>query len=434
MARQSSKRHLALVATAVSNTMAQPARTLEAAAAVAEDPLASPGLRCDALMARAGALVQQQALDDAIQVLEHALAAARDIGDAVREARCLGNLGVTCLSATDLPRALGAFIEVMALAGPGSATYATACVNLAVVAANLGEAVLSERFGRLAITQGVSGPSRAMAARNVAVALCRQRRVDDARALLADAERQVAGQRDLSYRLNVQSCQAWLLAHDGQPARAAAQLHALREAARDAGLSLQALWIERRLCEAFVLCGRFEEALELGHLTLNEADRQGEWAEHIDQNLWIARALCGLGRVTDAVPHYEAYAMAVERRSVDPQGHAMRQRLFLTLEQASVAVARGSGPPPPDAYRLSPGVARSLGVSTEEGRVLLVLCEGRSNPEIARLLQRSVHTIRNTLARLMRRLAADSRASLVLRAMEVGLVTQRPHERGPTPQ
>ena len=430
MPRQPSKRHLSLVAQAVASPLQNPQAGLEAASEALADDRSTAGLRCDTLMASAGALLQQEHVEEAIEVLHRALEAARASGDTTREARCLGNLGVASLSVVDLPTALGAFAEAMALAGPTSPVYPAACVNLAVVAGDLGEHVLSERYARLALALAAPGMGRAMALRNLAVAIAHQSRVDEALALLNDAEGELGVRRSLSYRLNVQSCKAWLRARQGFTLEAIGRLKALRREAHAAGLSLQSFYTSRRLVEALHLGGQFAEALELGELTLYEGARRTEWALHAEQFLWKARALHALGRSSESIACYEAYSAALSRRNHDPQRHAMCQRLYLTLEQATRAASAHRPQSAAPSYRVSPGVARSLGITAEEGRVLLVLCEGRTNPQIASAVGRSVHTVRNTLARAMRKLAADSRASLVVRALELGLLLPEAPDRG----
>ena len=48
--------------------------------------------------------------------------------------------------------------------------------------------------------------------------------------------------------------------------------------------------------------------------------------------------------------------------------------------------------------------------------------EGRRNAEIARIMSRSLHTVRNHRARLMRKLDAHSAAELVEAAERLGIV------------
>ena len=61
-------------------------------------------------------------------------------------------------------------------------------------------------------------------------------------------------------------------------------------------------------------------------------------------------------------------------------------------------------------------------LSPREREVLQLIVEGRKNAEIARVMRRSVHTVRNHRARLMRKLGVRSAADLVAVADAQGLI------------
>jgi DNA-binding NarL/FixJ family response regulator len=61
-------------------------------------------------------------------------------------------------------------------------------------------------------------------------------------------------------------------------------------------------------------------------------------------------------------------------------------------------------------------------LSSREREVLQLIVEGKKNAEIARVMRRSVHTVRNHRARLMRKLGARNAAELVAVADTQGLI------------
>ncbi len=66
--------------------------------------------------------------------------------------------------------------------------------------------------------------------------------------------------------------------------------------------------------------------------------------------------------------------------------------------------------------------AQSNPLTQREREVLQLIAEGKKNSEIASVLMRSLHTVRNHRARLMRKLGAHSAAELVRAAEELGVV------------
>jgi len=61
-------------------------------------------------------------------------------------------------------------------------------------------------------------------------------------------------------------------------------------------------------------------------------------------------------------------------------------------------------------------------LSEREREVLQLIVEGKRNAEIAQIMSRSLHTVRNHRARLMRKLGAHSAAELVEAAERLGMV------------
>ncbi len=65
-------------------------------------------------------------------------------------------------------------------------------------------------------------------------------------------------------------------------------------------------------------------------------------------------------------------------------------------------------------------------LTEREREVLQLIAEGKKNAEIAQIMSRSLHTVRNHRARLMRKLGAHSATELVEAAERLGLVRFSP--------
>ena len=61
----------------------------------------------------------------------------------------------------------------------------------------------------------------------------------------------------------------------------------------------------------------------------------------------------------------------------------------------------------------------SLGLTPREAEVLLWIAQGKSNSDIATILETSVHTVKKHLQNLFAKLGVESRNSAMLRALEV---------------
>ena len=68
-------------------------------------------------------------------------------------------------------------------------------------------------------------------------------------------------------------------------------------------------------------------------------------------------------------------------------------------------------------------------LTPREREVLQLIAEGKKSREIAQIMTRSLHTVRNHRARLMKKLGAHSAAELVKAAAELGLVHLEPVRR-----
>ena len=63
----------------------------------------------------------------------------------------------------------------------------------------------------------------------------------------------------------------------------------------------------------------------------------------------------------------------------------------------------------------------ALSLTTVQREVLALICQGKSNPDIARSRKRSLHTIRNLVARLFVIFAVSSREELAVECVRRGL-------------
>ena len=61
----------------------------------------------------------------------------------------------------------------------------------------------------------------------------------------------------------------------------------------------------------------------------------------------------------------------------------------------------------------------ALGLTPREAEVLLWIAQGKSNSDIATILETTVHTVKKHLQNLFAKLGVESRNSAMLRALEV---------------
>ena len=78
--------------------------------------------------------------------------------------------------------------------------------------------------------------------------------------------------------------------------------------------------------------------------------------------------------------------------------------------------------PKAPAFDGNPNAVASLGISARELRVLQELAAGRSNKEIAALLEVSPNTVKTHVARLFEKLGAKRRTEAINKARELGIV------------
>ena len=86
------------------------------------------------------------------------------------------------------------------------------------------------------------------------------------------------------------------------------------------------------------------------------------------------------------------------------------------------AGARLFGAPKPASFDGNPKAVSSLGISPRELMVLTEIAAGRSNKEIARVLDVSPNTVKTHAARLFEKLGAARRTDAINKARELGIV------------
>lgn len=146
------------------------------------------------------------------------------------------------------------------------------------------------------------------------------------------------------------------------------------------------------------------------------------------RNFVEGRAHEGGGRRDEAI---RAYRAAFERyRKCDYTRRACMTAISLwklTGDQryAKYASAATRGLPARSVLRTNVmrGIARSIRLTAVQREVVALICQGKSNPEIARLRKRSLHTVRNLVARLFELFEVQSREQLAVECVRRGLYT-----------
>ncbi len=141
-------------------------------------------------------------------------------------------------------------------------------------------------------------------------------------------------------------------------------------------------------------------------------------------------------RVTEANPHTRVLALSMHKDSVyvreilraGARGYLLKDSVDVDLLAAVRAVARGEG-------YLSPGVSDTVLsdyrkhvtdpldlLSSREREVLQLIAEGKTNKDIATLLNLSVYTVDAHRGRIMEKLNLHSTSELVRFAVRKGLI------------
>jgi two-component system response regulator NreC len=141
-------------------------------------------------------------------------------------------------------------------------------------------------------------------------------------------------------------------------------------------------------------------------------------------------------RITESAPHTRVLALSMHKDSVyvreilraGARGYLLKDSIDVDLLAAVRAVARGEG-------YLSPGVSDAVLsdyrkhvtdpldlLSSREREVLQLIAEGKTNKEMATLLNLSVYTIDAHRGRIMEKLNLHSTGELIRFALRKGLI------------
>lgn len=108
-------------------------------------------------------------------------------------------------------------------------------------------------------------------------------------------------------------------------------------------------------------------------------------------------------------------------RRLGAKGYVLKDEAPQRLIDAVEAIAAGG-----EYFSLDEAPAQETPLTPREREVLQLVAEGKKNAEIADVMMRSLHTIRNHRARLMRKLGAHNASDLVRCAEALGLVRLAP--------
>jgi DNA-binding CsgD family transcriptional regulator len=136
----------------------------------------------------------------------------------------------------------------------------------------------------------------------------------------------------------------------------------------------------------------------------------------------------GSGRRDEAVRSYRA-AFETYRKCQYTRRAVMAAVALWKLtgdhRYAKYASAATKALPPHSMLRLSVAqqIASAVRLTAVQREVIALICQGKSNPEIARLRKRSLHTVRNLVARLFELFEVQSREQLAVECVRRGLYT-----------
>ena len=126
-------------------------------------------------------------------------------------------------------------------------------------------------------------------------------------------------------------------------------------------------------------------------------------------------------RVIIVSMHADRDAMRRAKRA-GARGYVLKDAAPERLLEAVRAVARGEESFPVDLAPTETDTGTEQVLTSREREVLQLIVEGKRNKEIAEIMTRSVHTIRNHRARIMRKLGVRSATGLVPAAERLGIV------------
>jgi len=135
-------------------------------------------------------------------------------------------------------------------------------------------------------------------------------------------------------------------------------------------------------------------------------------------SLPLVARMCGLlpGTAVIFVSASEDHECALKALESGASGFVYKSQTTALLEQALLTALDGKVLIPPGSRGPEPAALRA---TPRQCEILALLATGKSNKEIANLLDVSAHTIKNHLAKLYRRLGVSNRTQAVMKAGEV---------------
>ncbi len=169
-----------------------------------------------------------------------------------------------------------------------------------------------------------------------------------------------------------------------------------------------------------------------GRALLNEVKVQKPDVALIDVSMPLLNGLDATRRIRKLSPQTRVVILSMfsdkgyiaQARRYGAWGYVFKDEAPESLIDAVTSVASGRRYFSDDADETPAAVRERL--TPREREVLQLIAEGKRNSEIAAIMVRSLHTVRNHRARLMRKLGAHTALELVQAAEEMGLVRLSP--------
>ncbi len=155
----------------------------------------------------------------------------------------------------------------------------------------------------------------------------------------------------------------------------------------------------------------------------------------VDVSMPLLNGIDAIRRIARISPHTRVIILSMyadkgyvsQARHAGAWGYVLKDEAPDQLLAAIAAVAAGELYFPHGVPEWDPGDLPDL--TEREREVLQLIAEGRRNTEIAEIMSRSLHTVRNHRAHLMRKLGAHTAAELVETAEKLGVVRFSPEAR-----
>jgi DNA-binding CsgD family transcriptional regulator len=296
------------------------------------------------------------------------------------------------------------------------------CCNVGLIAEHLGFAELCLEFTELAWSILPDGSTKALAGVCSGAALCQLERLDEARARLESSLALLRADVSSIAWLDASSALCWVDARQGHAGTAIPALLELVAIADASGLYSSSSRAREVLAEAYLMVSKPKEALAIletampviSSLNANVASESCKT---------LARAYAAVGRWQDA---YEVLAKPPAPLGATFAIHESFVLLLRLVLSSDASKPQGTGGQAVSLNRqLAAGttaIARRLGLTPADLRLVALLVDGKSNMELAQSLGVSANTVRNRLARVMSKLGVRTRAGVVSKVVEAGLV------------